>query len=84
MRTIITISEEDKKWLDSYSRTHKLSRAEVVRNALKEYIQHHQKDSYQKAIEKVFGIWNGRNGDALEYVSKLRQDRNYEQPFTAD
>lgn len=75
MRTIITISETDQKWLDSYSRGHKLSRAEAIRRALKEFKQRHQQDTYKKAVEKTFGSWSGQNGDALEYVRQLRQDR---------
>ena len=76
MRTIITIPEQDKKWLDSYSRSKKISRAKIIREALQEYKKRHSKDAYQEAIEKTFGLWAGRNGDALEYVNKLREDRD--------
>ena len=76
MRTIITISEEDKKWLDGYSRSRKLSRAEAIRQALKEFKQRHQKSTYKEAIERTFGSWGGKQGDALEYVRQLRKDRD--------
>lgn len=78
MRTIITIPEQDKKWLDRYSRSKKVSRAQIIREALQEYKKRRSKDSFQATLEKVYGLWNGRNGDALDYVNKLREDRSYE------
>jgi hypothetical protein len=34
-RTIITLPEEDKQWLESYSRAHHISMAEAIRRGIR-------------------------------------------------
>lgn len=76
VRTIITLDEEQKKWLESYSKIHRQSLAETIRCAINEFKKRKLKDkqSYLKALEGAFGMWKDRKVDGLEYERKLRAE----------
>ena len=74
-RTIITISEEDKKWLSRISRQRKQSVAQTIRNAIAELKrQEGGKLSYKEVLDLTFGIGKGHYGDGVEYQRKLRAE----------
>ena len=71
-RTIITLPDEDKAWLEEYSKAHGISMAEGVRNALRLLRENKQRDTYRALVEQTRGIWI--QGDGLEYQRKLRSE----------
>ena len=74
VRTIITIPDEIKKWLDNYSHTHHQSLAETIRMAIKEYIEKNRNQEEKQIIKTTAGIWKDRKIDGLEYVNKIRKE----------
>ena len=56
-RTIITLSEEDKMWLEGYSKAFNISVAEVIRRGIKQLRESHESGPYQKLVENTRGIW---------------------------
>ena len=77
MRTIVDLPEEDVKALDVWGTELNLSRAELVRQAVKSYIVHKQKKGSDEMINTYFGFLKNSpdafNGlDAIEYQQKMR------------
>jgi metal-responsive CopG/Arc/MetJ family transcriptional regulator len=70
MRTIIELQEQQIEALKAISARKGLSRAELVRRAVAEYLQHHQADSDGEA----FGLWANRQKDGLTYQESLRRE----------
>lgn len=75
MRTIVDIPEGQIAQLDQIGAREKLSRAELVRRAVAEYLREHKKD--QKALlDKYFGMMKGSsafdNMDGLAWQKKMR------------
>ena len=52
-RTIITLPDEDRTWLESYSRTYGISMAEGVRRALRMLREDQEKDVYRALVEQT-------------------------------
>ena len=71
-RTIITISDEDKLWLKSYSKAHKVSIAEAVRRGIFILKETTGKTTYQTLIKETRGVW--KKGDGLKYQEKMRDE----------
>lgn len=75
MRTLVDIPESDLRRLNKLSKSRKLSRAELVRTAVAQYLRQEEPDS----LDKIFGIWKDRNIDGLEYQEQMR--REWEREF---
>lgn len=71
-RTIITLSETDKKWLESYSRAHEVSLAEAIRQGIRKLRDAEFAETYRVAVQRTRGLW--RRGDGLRYQRKLRSE----------
>lgn len=71
-KSVITISDEEKSWLESYSRARGISTAEAIRKAIKRLREQEGQSVYQSLIAQTRGIW--KKGDALEYQEKLRSE----------
>ena len=71
-RTIVTISDEEKSWLESYSRGRGISMAEAIRKAITRLREEEGQSTYQSLIAQTRGIW--KKGDGLEYQKKLRSE----------
>jgi hypothetical protein len=71
-RTIITLPDEDKAWLEEYSRIQGISMAEGIRMALRLFREKKQRDTYRALVEQTRGIWV--QGDGLDYQRKLRSE----------
>ena len=71
-RTIITLSEEDKMWLEGYSKAFNISVAEVIRRGIKQLKESHESGPYQKLVENTRGIW--KKGDGLQYQTVIRSE----------
>lgn len=72
VRTIITISEKDKAWLDQYSRRHHQSTAETIRLAIHEFRKAQRPATLTSALEETRGMWASKKQDGLKQVEKLR------------
>ncbi|MEE8621565.1 MAG: hypothetical protein V3W52_04510 [Syntrophobacteria bacterium] len=71
-RTIITLSEEDKQWLESYSRAHQISLAEAIRQGIRRLKDAELEKTYRTIVQNTRGIW--KEGDGLKYQRKLRSE----------
>lgn len=74
VRTIITMSEKDKKWLEEYSYASHLSVAETIRRAIREYREHKKGEFQKEALSQTAGLWKSRKVDGLKYVGRLRDE----------
>lgn len=70
MRTIVDLPEEQIEALKRLSSQSKLSRAELMRRAVAEFLRQHQTEG----AEDAFGIWRHRQQNALDYQSALREE----------
>ena len=71
-RTIITISEKDKAWPESFSKARGISMAEAVRRGIAQFKEREGKNIYRTLVEETGGIW--KKGDGLAYQKKLRSE----------
>ncbi len=71
-RTIITISDMEKRWLMNYTKTHGISMAEAVRRGIACLKASQSLASYQKIVNQTKGIW--LKGDGLKYQEQLRSE----------
>jgi len=71
-RTIITLTEKDKVWLENYSKVYRISVAEAIRKGISCLRNEKGKTTYQLLIQKTKGIWE--KGDGLEYQKRLRSE----------
>jgi hypothetical protein len=71
-RTIITISEQEKRWLATYSGLHGVSLAEAVRRGIACLKMAEGRDAYRKLVQNTAGIW--KQGDALRYQEEVRSE----------
>ncbi len=73
-RMIITISEEDKMWLESYSSLHRVSVAEAIRQGIRKLKDAELFENYQALVQNTKGFW--KKGDGLDYQKKIRSEWN--------
>ena len=71
-RIIITITLEDKVWLESYSKAHNISKAEAVRKGIRKLRLLEEKDTYETLLETTRSTW--REDDGLKYQERLRSE----------
>ena len=69
-RTIITISEQEKRWLATYSGLHGVSLAEAVRRGIACLKAAEGHEAFRKLVQDTKGIW--MRGDALRYQEEIR------------
>ncbi len=74
VRTIVSIEDETKAWLDLKAAEEKVSRAELIRRAVRFYRQASeiQTRSFQRLLEETSGIWKGEDGLASQL--RLREE----------
>jgi len=71
-RTIITLAEEDKIWLEKYSGLHHVSMAHAVREGIRKLKDAESQKTYESLVKKTSGVWRGDDG--LKYQKKLRSE----------
>ncbi|EEZ5200173.1 CopG family transcriptional regulator [Escherichia coli] len=69
-RIILDLSNEVIKRLDDLEVQRNLPRAELLREAVDQYLVNQS----QTARTSAFGIWQGREEDCVEYQRKLREE----------
>ena len=71
-RTIITLPEEDKKWLESYGKAHGVSVSEAIRQSIKRLKENKSDETYSIMVKNTIGLW--KRGDGLEYQNGIRAE----------
>ena len=71
MRTIVDLPDRQIEALERISKSRKLSRAELIRQAVDRYLADHAPDA-----AAAFGIWKnaGLRGDGLAYQRRMRRE----------
>ena len=73
VRTIVSMEEGDKKWLDRYSSQHGSSTAETIRLAIKEFQKKMRVGEYKKKLDATAGLLKDTE-DSVHIVRKLRKE----------
>lgn len=71
-RTIISLENDDKKWLDERARREGVSMAELIRRAVKMLRAHPEGLTTEDLLEKTRGLW--KHGDGLAFQESLRDE----------
>ena len=74
-RTIISLSQEDKIWLDDTAKEKHVSMTEIVRQAIAKYRKNYKPkkpSTLEKLLHDTSGIY--KKGDSVTYVRKLREE----------
>lgn len=74
VRTLISLAEADKRWLDSYSKRRGQSAAETVREAIKHLREIDIEGEKAAMLRHTGGIWADRDEDAATYVDRIRNE----------
>ena len=67
MRTLVDIPEDELEELNLLSRSRKVSRAELIRQAVARFLAENR-----AGLQDSFGIWSRRGVDGVKYQEKLR------------
>ena len=70
MRALVDIEEHQIEKLDELARREKRSRAALIRQALREYIDARASEN----ADDAFGLWGDRAVDGLEYQERVRNE----------
>lgn len=71
-RTIISIPEETKVWLEDYRKANAISLAEAIRRGINYLRKEEKPDTLQSILNRTSGLW--KKGDGLQYQMKLRSE----------
>jgi hypothetical protein len=74
IRTVISLDEESKKWLDRRAREENISTAELIRTAVRKYRDEKSREALplKDLLKQTSGIW--RRDDGLTYQRRLRKE----------
>ena len=74
IRTVISIDEDDKRWLDRRAEQEGVSMTELIRRAVRLLRGQTAEDyrSLEQLLAVTSGIW--KQGDGLEYQNRLRDE----------
>lgn len=72
VRTVISLDEKDKQWLDARAREEHVPMAEVVRQAVRRLREESAREArgLDEILQKTSGIW--KKGDGLAYQRRMR------------
>ena len=71
-RTIITLEESNKAWLEAYSASEGISMAEAIRRGIKCLKANENRELYNDLVNKTRGKW--KKGDGLDYQRQVRSE----------
>ncbi|MDD9984127.1 MAG: ribbon-helix-helix domain-containing protein, partial [Gammaproteobacteria bacterium] len=74
-RTIISLSDEDKVWLDQHARAERVPMTELVRRAVREYRERYDaggSSRLKELLRQTRGCWT--HGDGLRYQDAVRDE----------
>ena len=69
MRTLVDLPDEDLEILGQLSRRRRVSRAKILREAVRDYLQRNA----GAVDDEAYGLW-GAGEDGLEYQQRLRSE----------
>ena len=74
VRTVISLDEEDKRWLDARARETHVPMAEVVRQAVHKLREESAREAraVDELLQQTSGIW--QQGDGLAYQRRMRDE----------
>lgn len=77
VRTLVSLDEKQKKWLDSIAKEKGVPMAYLVREAVAEYMAHGAQTKPKQAdirelVRLTAGTWKGEDG--LKYQLKMRKE----------
>jgi len=74
IRTVISLDEESKRWLDQQAREENVSTAELIRTAVRKYRDEKKRAALplNDLLKQTSGIWKA--GDGLTYQRRLRKE----------
>lgn len=74
VRTVISLDEEDKRWLDAMAREQHVPMAQVVRQALRRLREESMRENsgWDELLRQTSGIW--KKGDGLAYQRRARDE----------
>ena len=74
IRTVVSLEDEDKAWLDRKAEESQVSMAEVVRQAVRRYREESDREArpLRQLLYATSGIWKGEDG--LNYQRRIRQE----------
>jgi hypothetical protein len=70
-RTIISLENDDKKWLDEEARRSGLPKSAIVRLSIR-YMRLDREKSFENLLNQTSGTW--KEGDGLAYQERLRSE----------
>ncbi len=73
-RTIVSIPEDEKRWLEDYGKKHRMSSAEVIRRAIDEYRRSKSGSTFSGVLRETAGAWTSLKGDSQAHVDRLREE----------
>lgn len=73
-RSIVSLPEDDMRWLKRQSRLHGRSMAETIRLAIGAYRRTSGPDAYHKVLKETAGSWSSVNEDGQQMVDRLRDE----------
>ena len=74
-RTLISLPDDDKAWLDRQARSERVPMTELVRRAVREYRERHREGGrirMHELLERTRGCWT--HGDGLDFLNRLRDE----------
>ena len=74
VRTVVSLEEKDKRWLDERAETEGVPMTEIVRRAVRLLREQsrRQRPGLDDLLRKTAGIW--KLGDGLKYQEKMRRE----------
>ena len=74
IRTLISLEDEDKRWLDRRAEEERTTMAQVVRTAVKRYRDQCEREAGEPSLEELLRRTSGlrKGGDGLEAQLRLR------------
>ena len=73
-RMYTTLPDDDKIWLERYSKAYNISVAEAIRQGVSKLKQTMANDTYHTLVQSTRGVWE--KGDGLKYQRKIRSEWN--------
>lgn len=74
VRTLISLDDDDKRWLDAQAASEGVPMTEIIRRAVKalRHEKRRQRPDLDDLLRKTSGIW--KKGDGLEYQKRIRRE----------
>ena len=72
IRTVVSLDEDDKRWLDRRAQEEGVPMTELVRRAVRRLRAEDERPSFDDVVEASRGIW--KQGDGLKWQEELRRE----------